>query len=77
MAACTQAAALLDTYRTLRRAYLNFYGEQDSDAGMSEDSAAWMSGRFSLMLEEDPAVGKDRELQKCLKWCIDSSRLTK
>ncbi|CDJ42017.1 hypothetical protein, conserved [Eimeria tenella] len=73
MAACTQAAALLDTYRTLRRAYLNFYGEQDSDAGMSEDSAAWMSGRFSLMLEEDPAVGKDRELQKCLKWCIDST----
>ncbi|CDJ36490.1 uncharacterized protein EMH_0087530 [Eimeria mitis] len=73
MAACAQAAALLDAYRSLRSAYLDYHMQHDPHAGMSEDSAAWMAGRFNLMLQEDQAVANDKNVRKGLKWCIDSS----
>ncbi|CDJ48353.1 hypothetical protein, conserved [Eimeria brunetti] len=73
MAACAQAASLLETYRSLRSAYLHSLMQRDSDAGMSEDSAAWMAGRFNLMLQEDEKVADDKKLRKGIKWCIDST----
>ncbi|CDJ33413.1 uncharacterized protein EMH_0053900 [Eimeria mitis] len=73
MAACAQAAALLDAYRSLRSAHLDYHMQHDPHAGMSEDSAAWMAGRFNLMLQEDQAVANDKNVRKGLKWCIDST----
>ncbi|CDI74775.1 hypothetical protein, conserved [Eimeria praecox] len=73
MAACAQAAALLDAYRSVRSAYLGYHMQHDPHAGMSEDSAAWMAGRFNLMLQEDQAVANDKNVRKGLKWCIESA----
>lgn len=72
---CTQAAALLDTYRSVRKAYLGFHMKDEVQAGMSEDSAAWMAARFHLMLKEDPVLDKDKNLRKCVRWCMEACKL--
>lgn len=73
MAACAQAAALLDAYRSVHSAYLDYHMQHDAQSGMSEDSAAWMAGSFNLILQEDQAAASDENIRKGLKWCIDSS----
>ncbi|OEH75625.1 hypothetical protein cyc_02107 [Cyclospora cayetanensis] len=73
MSACTQAAAVLDTYRSVRKAFLDFHMEKDPHAGMSEDTSAWMVARFNLLLEEDADIAKDKNLKQCVKWCLEAT----
>lgn len=72
--ACTQAAALIETYRSVRRAYVEYHGKQDIQSAIAEDSAAWLAARFNLMLQEDGALSKDRMLRQSVKWCMESCK---
>lgn len=74
---CAQAAALLDTYRSLRKSFLDFHGKQELQAGMSEDTAAWLAARLNLMLQEDGSIKNNENVRKCLKWCVDACKPTR
>ncbi|KAL8270557.1 hypothetical protein Esti_005528 [Eimeria stiedai] len=70
--ACTQAAALIETYRSVRKGYLDYQGTKEIASGMAEDAPAWLAARLDLMLRQDATLEHDQDLKKNVKWCREA-----
>ncbi|KAL8431292.1 hypothetical protein ACSSS7_005377 [Eimeria intestinalis] len=70
--ACTQAAALMETYRSIRKGYLDYHGTKEVASGMAEEAPAWLAARLDLMLKQDATLKQDKDLKKTVKWCRDA-----